>query len=327
MRDSQLSQQASTSPEDETRQNGQLPEADSVPLEDANIPRSPVMTDSGLPRLQRPHKRRKLLLLIGVTLITLDLCVLPIVYFYALRFGTNLNLQDIFAVITGVYGLLSFTHYFFRSLKLFLKKKAVNFAPVGWTRWGMLEFLNVNIAIVITLVEIELVAGTAPNNPIVRLCAMPSPTICFYMGFLFLFSSTMASLRVRLPFNMSSTPKGTPWRPALLGFIEDFGAIEMRGEKGFRAQLMRRYDESFMFRRMIMVISWCWGVGLLVVAIVATVLIMVLPENIGFGVGWGLPYACSAVMAVFTIIFAKKSLRREREAWATPKQVGAPSVV
>jgi len=69
--------------------------ADGIPLrEDPNIPQAPIVTESGLARLQRPHRRRKLILTIGVSLITLDLCVLPIVYYYALKFGTNLSVQD-----------------------------------------------------------------------------------------------------------------------------------------------------------------------------------------------------------------------------------------
>jgi hypothetical protein len=35
-----------------------------------------------------------------------------------------------------------------------------------------LEFLHVNIAIIILLIEAELVIGAAPNNPILRLCAI-----------------------------------------------------------------------------------------------------------------------------------------------------------
>ena len=127
--------------------------------------------------------------------------------------------------------------------------------------------------------KLELVIGTAPNNPILRLCAMTSATASYYLGFLFLFSSVMTSLRYPLPFNMSSTPKGSPWRPAMYAFVEDFIANEMRGEKAFRTQMTRRYETSSMFRRMIATLSWCWGVGFLTVAITTTVLVMLLPET------------------------------------------------
>lgn len=190
-----------------------------------------------------------------------------------------------------------------------------------------MEFLQVNILIVITLVEIELVSGTAPNKPIIRLCAMPSPTICFYMGFLFTTSAILTQLRKPLPFNMSSSEKGTPWKPALLAFVEDAGAIEGQGGVEYRGQVMRRYEASPRFRRMILTLSWVWGINLIIIAIVATVLIMELNEDIGFGVGWGLPWAWCAGWAFFTVGYVKKQLRTEKTEWREKEAAGVASVV
>jgi hypothetical protein len=47
-----------------------------------------------LPALHTPHRKRKSILIAGVVLATLDLCCLPITYYYALKFDTNLKLQD-----------------------------------------------------------------------------------------------------------------------------------------------------------------------------------------------------------------------------------------
>lgn len=268
-----------------------------------------------LPSLHTPHRKRKTILIAGVLLATLDLCCLPITYYYALHFDTGLGLQDVFAVITGVYGMLSFGHYALRSLRLFRSKTAPKYRPIGWTKWGMLEFLQVNILIIITFVEIELVAGTAPNNPIVRLCAMPSPTICFYLGFLFCISAIATQIGWKIPFNMSSTEKGNRWRPALLAFIEDVGAIEAQGGVEYRAAVMKRYEISPKFRRMLLLLTWGWGIGLICVATAATVLIIELDEDTGFGVGWGLPWLFSAVWVFFTVIFVKTQLRKEKADW------------
>lgn len=46
-----------------------------------------------LPALRAGRGRTKLKFKIGVFLVIMDLAVLPIVYFYALRFGTTLDLQ------------------------------------------------------------------------------------------------------------------------------------------------------------------------------------------------------------------------------------------
>jgi hypothetical protein len=46
------------------------------------------------PGLHTPHKRRRMVLIVGLVVAAMDLCCLPITYFYALNFGTNLNRQD-----------------------------------------------------------------------------------------------------------------------------------------------------------------------------------------------------------------------------------------
>lgn len=133
----------------------------------------------------------------------------------------------------------------------------------------------------------------------------------------------LTQLRTPLPFNMSSTEKGTPCRPALFAFVEDAGAIEAQGGVEFRKQIVKRYEMSPRFRRMMLVLTWVWGIGLLVVAIVSTVLIMVLTENVGLGIGWGLPWAWSAGLALATVLFVKKSIREEKTKWSAKETVGA----
>lgn len=267
------------------------------------------------PALHTPHKRRVTLMIIGIAVATLDLSFLPITYFYALRFNTTLKLQLIFAIIVAVYGMISFFHFGLRSMKLFFNRYNDRFKPLGWNRWGMLEFFHINTLITIALVEVELVIATAPSDPFLKLCAMPSPTICYYLGGLFIASAILTELKWKLPFNMSSTPKGAPWRPAIYAFIEDCGAIEMRGEKVYREKLNARYEASPMFRRMIIQLSWSWGVGLICIAIVSTVLIFMIEDDVAFGLGWGLPYAFMIVWAVLTYWFVKRSLTREKAVW------------
>ncbi|PQE26348.1 metal ion binding protein [Rutstroemia sp. NJR-2017a BBW] len=216
-----------------------------------------------LPPLHTPHRRRQTIMWVGLILITLDLCCLPITYYYALNFGTSLPLQEIFAVITSVYGMISFAHYGLRSLKLFRAKTAPRWRPVGWSRWGMLEFFHINFLIAISIVELELIIGTIPHDPWVRLCAMCSPTICYWFGFVFVASAILTHMKRPLPFNMSSTEKGKPWRPALLAIIEDAGGIEGQGGVVYRSNVMKRYEVSPIFRRMLLILTWFWGVGLM----------------------------------------------------------------
>ena len=82
-----------------------------------------------------------------------------------------------------------------------------------------------------------------------------------------------------------------------------------------------------MFRRMVVALSWFWGVGFLIVAIATAILFMLWPEGIVFGVGWGLPYMCSAIMAIITAVFVKWSLRRERDFWRSKMEDEGSSII
>lgn len=148
---------------------------------------------------------------------------------------------------------------------------------------------------------------------------MPSPTICFYLGVVLCGSAILTQLRVKLPFNMSSTPRGTPWRPALVAFIEDAGSIEGRGGLQYRENVMKRYEASHVFRHMVLMLTWFWGIGLLTAATIATALIMTLSYDRGFGVGWGLPWVWSAAWTLLTMVYVKRELRREGEQFFLPK--------
>lgn len=189
--------------------------------------------------------------------------------------------------------------------------------------WQM-EFLHINLLLCIFTFELELIIGTVPSNPWVRLVAMPSPTICFYFGFLLCGSAVLTQMKKRLPFNMSSTPKGDLWKPAMLAFVEDAGGIEGQGGVSYRQAVIKRYDVSPRFRRMILLLSWIWGLGLIFIAVVSTILIMLLNEDVGFGVGWGLPWAFSAVYSIMTVMVVKSQLRKEKAEWRT-KDVAASS--
>ncbi|KUJ16684.1 uncharacterized protein LY89DRAFT_645551 [Mollisia scopiformis] len=267
------------------------------------------------PPLHVPTRTRNLLFNIGLGIAVLDLCVMPIVYFYSLTFGAKLKRQTVFIVITCLFCMMTFAHYTHRCFRLMLKCSS-RYGPIGWQRkWRLLEFTNVNFALCASIFEIVLVIGTSPESPLLRICTLPSAIICYYLGILFLLTSTLTHYQVPIPFEMSSTPKGAPFRPALLAILEDSGAIEYRGEVPARLAVLRRYEASPLFRRMIQRLSWFWGVGFLVIAIITTILIFSLEEEVAFGVGWGVPYVWATIYAIGTIIFVKASLREERRVW------------
>ena len=310
--------------------------------------------DSNLPPpLPTPTKTRKILLRIGLTASAFDLCILPITFFYSLSYGSSLSnrngtsralpgtkdafsadwaLLQVFIVIACLFCMMTFAHYTHRCLRLSLKCSS-RYGPIGWKRkWRLvrpdsyilessnnlqLEFTNVNFAICATIFETVLFIGTWPKNPTIRMCAMVSSIICYYTGIIFLVTAYLTHRQYRLPFNMSSTPKGSPWPPALLAILEDTGAIEARCEVAHREAVMRRYKCSPLFRTMLLRLTWLWGFGLVSIATVTTILIAVLEENIAFGVGWGLPYIWVAIFGIWTVRFVRRSLEEEKRTFTS----------
>jgi len=52
---------------------------------------------------------------------------------------------------------------------------------------------------------------------------------------------------------------------------------------------MKRYEANPPFRRILLRLTRFWGINLIIIAIVTTILIVALEERIAFGVGWGGP--------------------------------------
>ncbi|KAF8857191.1 hypothetical protein BDZ45DRAFT_436626 [Acephala macrosclerotiorum] len=267
------------------------------------------------PPIPQPTKTRKILLYIGLAIAVLDLCVMPIVYYYSLTFGTSLKEQSVLLIITCLYCMMTFAHFTHRCIRLIFKCSS-RYGPIGWQRkWRLLEFTNANFAICASIFETVLVIGMAPVDPLLRICILPSAIICYYLGILFLLTSVLTHFQIPLPFAMSSTPKGSPFRPALLAIIEDSASIEARGELAARLAVIRRYESSPLFRRMIERLNWVWGLGFMGIAIITTILIFSLKEEVAFGVGWGLPYIWATIFVLGSVAFAKASLKEERRLW------------
>ena len=128
--------------------------------------------------------------------------------------------------------------------------------------YAQLKFLQVNVMIVIALVEIELVVGIAPNNPIVRhVHAFTSHLLL--SGVLILHYRYRNSNWLEDPIQHVLSGEGTN-----LAFVEDVGAIEGQGGLEYRTAVIKKYETSTRFRRMMLFLSWEWGLVLICIAIV-----------------------------------------------------------
>src|SRR6201999_2136738 len=94
----------------------------------------------------------------------------------------------------------------------------------------------------------ELIGGTIPANPPIRLLSMPPTTMLWAIGIQMIILEILRLFAIPAPFRISSLPRGAPLRPAIYSIIEDVCAVDGSGGTEFRQRLNLRYAASHYFR-------------------------------------------------------------------------------
>lgn len=119
---------------------------------------------------------------------------------------------------------------------------------------------------------------------------------------------------MRAPFRLSSVAKGELLRPGVYVIVEDVVAVDGQQGQEWRRAWAARYEASPALQRFLRTMDLVWGVtGLAVVAVVWGVVFGVSNAEVGYVVGWALPWVWATVMTVLTIQLAKRMLRREAQ--------------
>ncbi|KAK3167200.1 hypothetical protein OEA41_010326 [Lepraria neglecta] len=262
-------------------------------LNNASGTSSPPRLSPVLPKLSyslRDHKKNIALIW---TLLALDVAIMPLALFYPLWYATSLEPAYIFAITTGVFGIISGMEWVFRSRQLWKKE------------------------------DVELIVGAAPHNPFIRLCAMPAPSFILFFGGEILLFSIFSALKIPNPFKISSQPKGAPVRPGTYMVIEDVIAVDTGAGRAYRRAINDRYEASPMFRRMLWQLNMFWAVPALAVGVGVTAVVADdrVPQTIAYGIGWGAPPLWVGIWTLITIQWVQVSLRREKEAWSKEGRV------
>ncbi|KAJ5592593.1 hypothetical protein N7537_009497, partial [Penicillium hordei] len=150
-----------------------------------------------------------------------------------------------------------------RSWHLWRKKSTCRVSNVG--RYCF-DFTHWNILVSWVIIIAELVVGTVPDPPWMRILAMPVPSIFLVFALEMLVFEFMYVFEVPTPFRISSVPKGEPMRPALYALLEDIIAVDGKGGTRFRDRLDQRYKCSPPFRSMLHRLTMLWAVPQVVVA-------------------------------------------------------------
>lgn len=128
------------------------------------------------------------------------------------------------------------------------------------------DFTHWNILVSWVIIIAELVVGTIPDPPWMRILAMPVSSIFLVFALEMLVFEIMYVYKLPAPFRISSVPRGDPMRPALYAFLEDIIAVDGKGGTRFRDRLDQRYKSSPPFRGMLHRVTMLWVVPQVIVA-------------------------------------------------------------
>jgi len=189
---------------------------------------------------------------------------------------------------------------------------------IGGRRY-YLDWFHWNYSFAWFIVMLELILGTIPREPPIRLLSMPASTMLFTFSVELLSFEALRYLNITSPCRISSMPKGSILRPAIYSIIEDVVAVDGSGGTAYRERLNARYEASPLFRQMLTRMSWFWAGGAAFIASATTVVIFTVPGPVAYAVGWTVPFIWGGIWTFITIKWVQKSLRREKENWYSEK--------
>ena len=262
----------------------------------------------GLPRLPvnlRDHK-----LPIGITwgVIVLSSGILPIVGYFALRYGTDLELNIIFAPFLGFMGVTSIFSLGKRTYDLM--KKDSNCRPVGVEQGWKMDYFGWNFLVGFLYLTVFISVGIALKSVVV--VSLPLSVLLLVVSLQLVLGAAGMAAGMRAPFRFSSLAKGEPQRPGTMIIVEDVVAVDGKQGRAWREAWIRRYEASSALRSHLRRMDLIWGVsGLAIVAVIWGCVFGIANHEVGYAIGWALPWVWAGLMTMLTIQMSKSMLRKE----------------
>lgn len=244
-----------------------------------------------------------------------DACVVPIMLYYAMTFGGNVQGYITFAVITAIWGGPTYVEFAVRSWRLI--KKEHFFKPLGANKRLVFDITNWILVLTIFTVTVLLIVGAAPHEVFLRVLSMPGPAILFCIAGPIFLMTLYSTFEWKAPFRISSTGKGEKVLPGVYYIAEDIVAVNAGGGRPFREGWAARYNASPIFRKMIRDQSWFWSIPGLIVAIACTVVVCIhpVPKEVAYGIGWGVPFLWAGIWGAITLPWVRSVMDYERRSW------------
>lgn len=276
--------------------------------------RQTTRDDSRPPSLHYTLRTRKLYITIFWALILIDSIAIPLVLYFCLHYLTSLSANSVFSISTACLGGISIIEYILRFWRLWRHNSKCR--VIGGKRW-YLDWFHFNFSAAWIFIMVELIVGTSPDDPPIRLLAMPLSSLCFFFCLSLITQDILRVLKVPQPCRISSLPRGSPFRPGIYHIVEDICAVDGSGGTIFRRRLNARWNASHDFRQMIHRLTLVWSFCMLAVAIATTVLIFTLTNGeIAYIIGWTVPFVGAGFLTLWTFWYVKRCLKHEYANWA-----------
>ena len=114
----------------------------------------------------------------------------------------------------------------------------------------------------------------------------------------------------------ATLPRG-PLRPLTYTILEDVLSVDTGLGARWRSAMDARYTASPPKTRRLAQKDQFWGVPAILIGVgtIVVVGLEAVPQEVAYGIGWGVPPVWAILWASLTYLWVKRSLRRERQAW------------
>ncbi|CZS89370.1 uncharacterized protein RAG0_00774 [Rhynchosporium agropyri] len=273
-----------------------------------------MSTHAAFPSLEYDLASKKWRILIFWTAVILDSFAIPIILYFVLNYATSLEKRQVYLIISmTLFGTL-ILEFVQRTWRLW--KKTSTCRVVDTKRYDF-DWVHWNLTLILIVVIAEVAIATSLSTPLVRLLALPLPSIFFTFGLEMLLVEILRSFHIRAPFRVSSTPKGGILRPALYTLIEDVIAVDGNGGTGYRERLNARYVSSPEFRRLMSGLTYFWMMPALLLDVGVGHLIFWqgVNEDTAYVMGWTIPFVWASFWTVATTYWVRQALDEEKRNW------------